>query len=472
VDTPSQKITVADGGKRPEPQGDRYLGKLLGDRYRILEKLGEGGMGAVYLAEHVHIEKKFAVKVLTTARSHDYLARFAQEAKSASKIGHENIIDITDFGDTDDGAVFLAMEHLKGRDLGRTLRSGGPLDLRRCVTVLNQVCSALQAAHQKGIVHRDLKPDNIFLVERRGQPDFVKVLDFGLARLTDVPAGQRITKEGTLLGTPEYMSPEQVRGDAVDGRTDVYAAGCVLFEMLTGEVPFSGEPYVKVLSKHLKEPPRLPSQVRPEAGIPPALDAVVQKALAKDLETRFASMKDLALALCAATNHDPRPWWGGSERIPVTVVAPSARRRWPWVAAAVAVVIGGLVLASSLRAPKPLPAIELPKVEAPKVETPKPAAPLVPAADTVLTIHSTPEGAQVKKGSQLLGETPLELKLPANTAPLAVVLSRRGYRDAALELQPDHSRDYQVRLLELPRTRKATPAAPKSGELKDVFSDE
>jgi serine/threonine-protein kinase len=356
--------------KAPKPtELPTYIGRTIGERYKIVKKLGEGGMGAVYLAEHILIEKKVAIKVLTVERSQEYLQRFAQEAKSASRIGHENIIDITDFGDTGDGAVFLCMEYLEGKDLGRTIRGSGPQTLDRCVRVINQVCSALEAAHGKGIIHRDLKPDNIFLVDRAGRSDFVKILDFGLARVTDLPAGQRITQHGQILGTPEYMSPEQVRGDHIDARTDVYAAGMVLYEMLTGDVPFKGVPYTVVLGMQLTAEAPPPSKVNTTGMVTAELDAVVMKALKKDPDDRFATMKDLALALCAATGTDPRPFWGDGRSIPKTLSAPQSSPvksaplsvpqstlNWGWLAlaAGIAVVIGGLYWLSKIQAPPKL----------------------------------------------------------------------------------------------------------------------
>jgi serine/threonine-protein kinase len=451
---PTQKATVIEGARRASPplNTDPRVGQTLAGRYRILKKLGAGGMGAVYLGEHIVLEKKFAIKILTTERSREYLSRFAQEAKAASKIGHENIIDITDFGETDDGAAFLAMEFLDGGDLGRRIRDFGPQTIPMCVSVLNQVCSALEAAHEKGIIHRDLKPDNIYLVERPGRDPQVKVLDFGLARVTSVPAGQRLTKEGTLLGTPEYMSPEQVRADPVDGRTDVYSAGCVLYEMLTGSVPFDADPYIRILAMQVKEPPMPPSQRRPEAGITPALEAVVLKALAKDVETRFQSMRDLALALCAATNTDPRQFWHGHERIPATMVAPSskraaAQRRWPWLVGAAVVAVGIGAFIGRREAPPASPSVAAPAPVV--VVAPAPVAVAAPAATahSHVKIDSLPGGADVKRGDALLGRTPLELELPADAPPFDVVVSRHGFHDATLQIAPDRGRDYEVPLL-------------------------
>jgi len=278
----------------------------------VLSKLGEGGMGVVYLAEHVFIEKKVAVKILSEdfARKADLVARFMQEAKAASKIGHENIIDITDFGETASGSVFFVMEYLDGADLAHHIRDGA-VSIGRTRYIMNQVCRALGAAHGKGIIHRDLKPENIYLIERNGRPDFVKILDFGIAKMSSLDeGGARLTRTGMIFGTPEYMSPEQAKGDRPDHRVDIYAAGCILYEMLTGDVPFHAETFMGVLTKHMFEVPEPPSVRAPNAGITPELEVVVLKALAKDRDHRYQTMKEMALAMEEAAGGNPQAAWG------------------------------------------------------------------------------------------------------------------------------------------------------------------
>ncbi len=460
---------------------DRYLGTTVGERYRIIKKLGQGGMGAVYSAEHVLIEKQVAIKILTTQRSRELMTRFAQEAKAASKIGHENIINITDFGETEDGAAFLAMEQLDGHDLGHVIRTSGALPIARITGIFLQVCRALAAAHNKGIVHRDLKPDNVFLIERGGRPDFVKLLDFGLARVTAVEAGSRLTKSGTILGTPEYMAPEQVRGDAIDGRADVYAAGCMLFEMLTGDIPFVGGNYMVVLQKHMTMAPMPPSSVKPAAGITPELDALVLKAMAKSPDDRFASMDELALALRLATGV-------ASERAPEP--RPKGRplpAAWLACAAGLALLLGGVGWWRAGRPTPVAPATVTPPtvVTPPRVVTPPTQPP------TVVTSHikivSEPGEAEVMNGNERLGQTPLGLELPSDTAPFVVTLSRHGFKEATLKVAPDQSHEYVLALVPLAK-KPSTPTAPQkkppadkpadkpapkqlSPELKDVFNE-
>ncbi len=278
---------------------DPLLGTVIADRYHVEKRLGEGGMGAVYLARHIVLEKQVALKILHGEFSgrKDLVERFLHEAKAAARIRHEHVIDISDFGQTSTGNPFFCMEVLFGSDLAHDLRENGPPAWHRIKSIFLQTCSALQAAHEKNIIHRDLKPENIFLIERLGHPDFVKVLDFGIAKLTELEeSGKRLTKTGMVFGTPEYMSPEQARGDKTDHRVDVYAMGCILYQLVAGDVPFRAETFMGVLTRHLFEPvPGLAA--RPDT--PPGLEAVVQRALDKDRDKRYGTMNELAQAVDA-----------------------------------------------------------------------------------------------------------------------------------------------------------------------------
>ena len=290
-------------GDSPPESVDPLISQLVAERYRILRKLGEGGMGAVYLAEHVVIEKKFALKVLAPelARRSDLVARFLQEARSASRIGHENVIDIMDFGQSPDGLVFIAMEFLDGKDLGEIVRAKGAMEWPEARDIVLQICRALRAAHEKGIVHRDMKPENIFLIQREGQPHFVKILDFGIAKVMGLdPNGPRLTRTGMIFGTPEYMAPEQAEGKDTDHRADIYAVGCIMYHLITGQTPFVAESFMTMLTKHLMEDPVPPSVRRPDIAITPEMDTLVLRALEKDREKRWQSMAELAqvVAVC------------------------------------------------------------------------------------------------------------------------------------------------------------------------------
>ncbi|HZS37765.1 MAG TPA: serine/threonine-protein kinase [Polyangia bacterium] len=467
----------------PAAEADRYLGTTIGGRYKIVEKLGEGGMGVVYLAEHVALEKRVAVKVLSGdfAKRRDLVERFAREAKSASKIGHENIINITDFGETPSGSAFFAMEYLQGHDLAHHVRASGPMPIERVVRIAAQVCRALGAAHAKGIVHRDLKPDNIFIVEREGPPDFVKVLDFGLAKVSMLEGeARRLTRTGMIFGTAEYMSPEQARGEHADHRSDVYALGCILFELLTGAVPFRATSFMGLLRKHIEEAPDAPSARVPQ--VTPALDSVVLKALAKDRESRFQTMKELALALSAATDVDPKAVWGSQEdALPRTMVEVRAEpsesevsfafKRSPRRAAAIVglalVAAAGaawLALARRTAAKSESPPIAAPAIAPAQSSASAPvAAPAVaPAAApraSRVAVLSTPAGADVMSGVERLGATPLELTLAPSSAPLDVTVEHKGYRPQKLHLEPDRDHEYVVQLVALPKPVRAPPPA-------------
>jgi eukaryotic-like serine/threonine-protein kinase len=278
--------------------GDPLVGLTLDGRYRILRVIGEGGMGVVYEALHVVIEKPVAVKVLrdTFTSRPDVVERFRQEAKSASRIGHPNIIDVSDFGETPSGASYIVMEMLTGEDLADILARERVLSPARAVRIVYQVARALDATHRKGIVHRDLKPENIYLISLDGVSDVVKVVDFGVAKMSDVEngLGRKLTRTGMLFGTPEYMSPEQAAGKPFDHRVDVYALGAIFFELLTGRVPFEGENFMEVLAKHGQDRVPLLTEVNPGTRVSREIESIVARALAKNPDDRYQTMADLA----------------------------------------------------------------------------------------------------------------------------------------------------------------------------------
>jgi eukaryotic-like serine/threonine-protein kinase len=293
------------GSSRP-PRGevDPRVGTLLADRYRIDALVGEGGMGKVYSAEHVLMRKRLAVKVLRRELTSvpEVVARFEREAMAAGNIEHPNVAAATDFGKLADGAVFLVLEFVSGHSL-RDEIARGPFQVERALHVARQIASALSAAHAQGIVHRDLKPENVMLVEKGGDPDFVKVLDFGIAKvpLGDVAgvskAGTPITKAGMVFGTPEYMSPEQALGQNVDGRADLYALGVMFFEMLSGVRPFSSQSSVGILGQQLSKPTPTFAERSPGLVVPPAVEQIAQKLLARDASERFQTAPELSRAI-------------------------------------------------------------------------------------------------------------------------------------------------------------------------------
>jgi tRNA A-37 threonylcarbamoyl transferase component Bud32 len=284
-------------------------GQSIGN-YRILSKIGTGGMGAVYLAEHPLIGKRVALKVIhrELANNRDVVSRFFQEARAVNKIGNEHIVEIHDFGVTPEGDHFFIMEYLEGKTLASILSRERVLDVMRSLHVGAQIASAIAAAHAAGIIHRDLKPDNVMLMPRLGDQDFVKVLDFGLAKVFSAATAVK-TAAGVLLGTPQYMSPEacESKGD-VDHRTDIYALGVLLFQMMTGALPFDGDSMGEVLVKQVTALPPVPRALNP--AIPPSVEQILLRCLAKRVDARFATMSQLREALL-----DPEAYLRGSPPI-------------------------------------------------------------------------------------------------------------------------------------------------------------
>jgi serine/threonine-protein kinase len=322
------KHECAKGSATEQPAAqDPLLGAVLGERYKIESFLSSGGMGVVYKGRHVVLDKPVAIKLLRESQDPDAQQRFLLEAKSACHIGHEHIVDITDFGVIEDGRPYLVMEFLVGQSLETLLGQRGALPANRVCRIGEQIARGLQAVHEKGILHRDLKPGNIFLLDRQRR-DFVKILDFGIAKvmagtretLSDGKevkplVNMRQTTQGMVLGTPEYLSPEQAAGEAIDARVDIYALGCILYEMLTGDVPFRGNGPMSTLMKHLTETAVAPRKRRPDLNIPDSLEKIVQRAMAREKDDRFPSMEALADAL--ATEVELTPTLSGDSAMPV-----------------------------------------------------------------------------------------------------------------------------------------------------------
>ncbi len=276
---------------------DALIGKLLGDRFQVLDIIGQGGSGTIYRAEHITLRRKVAIKILHDELSRDDLAveRFRREATTVAEIDNEHIVEIHDFGRTPDGRLYLAMEMLEGETLDTALARETQLSVERAADILIQVGEALMEAHAIGYVHRDLRPRNIYLANRRGKTNFVKLLDFGLAKLVDTDSSAASTSVGMTFGDPRYMSPEQARGDRIDRRADIYQLGCVCYEMLTGAPPFTGNRVFDILTKQVSEAPApLPTR-RP--GVPLWMEAAAAKMLAKDPDNRFATTTRMVDAL-------------------------------------------------------------------------------------------------------------------------------------------------------------------------------
>jgi tRNA A-37 threonylcarbamoyl transferase component Bud32 len=423
---------------RPDVQGGRLpgaakydplVGTTLAERYQIIRRIGEGGMGAVYEARHSIIGKRVAIKVLLEKflENQELIARLLQEARLASSIGHQNIVDVTDFGTTRDRRAFVVMEFLDGEPLSELIMRDAPLPVERSLAIVKQVASALGAAHAKGIVHRDVKPENVYLV-RRGEMDFVKVVDFGVSKAvrSREEAGsewQRLTRTGAVLGTPLFMSPEQASGsEDIDHRADIWAAALLLYECLTGELPFRGNNYLGVVSQILNKDAQPPSALRPELGIPASVDRVVMHGLEKDRTRRYQTM--------AAFERDLERLLAGEMGMVLEDAAqggsgPVAKpRRWLWHVAVAAVFAAGLGTAALLaRAggkdpavpPPPAPVRRPPSVPAPRpLPPPEPEEAAVPAQSS----------STVERGRRVGKQRPAHPPAPAAASVPSVPLKK------------------------------------------------
>jgi serine/threonine protein kinase len=367
---------------------DPMIGAHIGD-YVVEERIGAGGMGIVYRAVQPLIGKQVAIKVLSPhmASHPEAVHRLLAEARIVSTIQHHGIIDIFGFGELPDGRQYMVMEYLQGTPLGTYLEQRKRLEPAEAFSLLDQVLAALGAAHAAGVVHRDLKPNNIFLVQQPDGTSYIKLLDFGIAKAEVPSEDSPHTVTGQLLGTPEYMAPEQVRSKPVSPRTDLYALGIVAFKLLTGQLPFSGD-RVQVLMAQAHETPPVPSQLAP--GLPPGVDRLILWLMAKDPEERPASTDEVRRAMAELQKS-----WGESPRYssalpassektlplePTPMPPPPASRRWLWVASAslALVLIGGLVgLLLHRRSPREAPQPAPVAVVDPSAPAPPPPAPVV-----------------------------------------------------------------------------------------------
>ncbi|MCM3869131.1 MAG: protein kinase [Pyrinomonadaceae bacterium] len=329
---PDTTTLCPSDGTALEKTGDSLLGQVLAGKYRMDERLNEGGMGTVYRGTHVLMDKTVAVKVLRSALAADekIVARFSREARAASRISHPHALSVTDFGESEDGIVFLVMEYIDGKTLKEIIREAGPMPLPRVVEIIRQVGGALDAAHEQGVVHRDLKSENIMLLNSAGA-DYAKVLDFGIAKINE-PSGTYdpgLTAPDLVIGTPQYMSPEQCsQASEIDARSDIYSLGVIIYEMLVGHVPFTGKSPTSIMMKHMQE--EAPSVLQERPDLPAPVGRVVQRSLAKLPDNRYQRVGDLVddLTLAAgmeAVTAPPVPSSSARDRIVVPTYSTGER---------------------------------------------------------------------------------------------------------------------------------------------------
>ncbi|HLV21234.1 MAG TPA: serine/threonine-protein kinase [Polyangiaceae bacterium] len=289
---------------------DPFIGRdILNGQFQIIQKIGTGGMGSVYKASQPEMNRMVAIKILhpKLAGRKDLSSRFRREARAMSQLTHPNTVKVFMYGELEeDGSLYIVMELLEGRNLNQTVRREGPLPVERAIPVLVQVCGALHEAHEMGIVHRDLKPENIFLSKSGGMDDYPKVLDFGLAKVTERqmrPGSLILTQEGMVFGTPEFMSPEQAQGKTLDARSDIYSLAVILYEVLTGKLPFDAKTPMEYIQKHVMDPPIPLKERTSERSFPAGLQDVLFKALAKKPEDRYQTAAEFAQALKPFASH-------------------------------------------------------------------------------------------------------------------------------------------------------------------------
>ena len=434
-----------------ERNDDPLIGATLGGLYQVESLIGVGGMGRVYRAVHARLGKAYAVKVLPEERSDSRKAveRFLREARSASKIDHEHIVKVVNCDSDAEHRLFIVMELLQGENLGERLDRGA-LPLEDAIEIARQTGSALQAAHDAGIVHRDLKPENIFITQRHGK-DFVKLLDFGISKIkTPEHDDLKLTATDQIIGTPLYIAPELARGvQEVDNRTDIYALGVIVYEMLTGTPPFTGDNHFQLLYKHGNEAPEPPSQRSRKADIPAHVESAVLRALEKEPDDRFDSMSGFVAALEGPTV----PRRARTVGIPLLIAAVSAALAfliWPFAEPTGTEPQDGTVQTPPTTSPTSPPAVTE-KSELPAQTFDAEAVPALAR----LELDSRPSGAIVALDGEKMGKTPLSVELERG-AEVTVRFSLPGYRSERRRLVAGEEDTLVVRL----KKRAAPPTKP------------
>lgn len=397
----NQRLCPHDGAVLELDQAPEsaLVGRVLDGKYRLDAYLSRGGMGAVYEATHVMLNRKVAVKVISPAlvSSQDMVRRFQREARAVTHLNHPNIVRVHDLGQTADGSLYIAMDLIAGQSLGAIMERTGTFEPPRIVHVLSQIVSALAHAHAQGIVHRDLKPQNIMIGRDKNGQEAATLLDFGIAKTFEVDAHTQVTSTGFAVGTPHYMSPEQAGAAPVDARSDLYSVGVILYQMLAGVVPFDDSSTPVILVKHLQETPVRPSVKRPDLLVSPQLERIAMRCLEKNPDARFQSADELLNALAGSVKaREASPTMPVTARRPTTIppaATPAATPKLRWksfaaVAVVVALVSAGIAAIVARRAASNVAPQTAPTQQATLTDAPPQAQPPAPA--TTATPETTP----------------------------------------------------------------------------------
>ncbi|OQB14108.1 MAG: Serine/threonine-protein kinase StkP [Deltaproteobacteria bacterium ADurb.Bin207] len=484
---PSEEPTPAGSRLKSDP----YIGSTFDGRYKVESILGEGGMGVVYRGRHKVIDKAVAIKVLRVdlARDAEVSERFLREARATSAIDNPHIIDISDFGTLPDGSTYFVMEYLDGKPLTSVFDDEGhPVPITRLIHIAKQIAVGLGAAHDRQIVHRDLKPDNVFLIRHGDEKDFVKILDFGIAKTASETA--KLTRHGSVFGTPHYMSPEQAAGAAVDHRTDIYSLGVIMYEMASGRLPFDADNFMGILTQHLYQAPVPIRALVPPQDIPAGLEAIILKCLSKKLQLRYQSMQELIAdidklsegqapgAIDEMTSRSggfnvPADFFKSAMPVAVPATPAHLQKKRPWLlmagiaslVVATAAVLGVVLLHDDKGAALSTPVVASDQLPVTPPSTSTTPSPIVSAAPTTrfidVMIVSNAPNAEILLGDKRLGEAPNLVPVPEGQT-VQVTVRAAGYASQTVELDGSEKRRNIVL-----RAQSLGRSAPKSTETTD-----